>query len=444
MPSVFFSGLSSGLDTASIIAQLVQLERIPIRNLEQKKSDYADQRSIIGDIVAKMKTFQEKARELDTLGEVQSFSAKSDDDGVFEASASGDADPGNYAITVNQLATHERTWSAGFSSKTETGLVGVGDLKITVGSDDPVTISIDEATDSLEDVAAKINSSEANVRASILYDGNQYFLIVSGKESGVENAITFEDPTGLDLDVAENEKQAAQDSEIVMDGQTIRRSSNVLTDVLEGVTIRLKSTSAAAVGLSIDVDSEAMQEKVKAFVDAYNEVARLIQKQFAWTGEAKGQNTLAGDSTLRGQLSRLQQIVTSEVDGLTGRYTALSEVGISTNRDGTLKFDSDEFDAAVREDHRGVALLFTREDDSIGVAAKIDDEVDSATDFENGRLTLRQKGLDGRISTAEEDIARLETQLERVEERLRSQFAALEQLMATIQAQGSYLAGLAG
>jgi flagellar hook-associated protein 2 len=443
MAGISFSGLASGLDTQAIIAQLMRLERIPVQLVEQKRTDVTQQRATLADIVAKMKTLQEKALALDSIGEARTLLAKSGDETVFEASASGDADPGSYGIQVDRLASNERTWSRGFASKTDKNLVGTGDLVITVGSDDPVTISIDETQDSLEDVAAKINASAARVDASILYDGTDYHLIVAGEDSGDDNAISFADPTNLDLDLAENEKQAAQDSKILLDGETIERPTNILTDVLEGVTIRLKQVSAGPVDLSIEVDPGEMRAKVQAFVDAYNQVARAIGTQFAWSGKAKDQGSLAGDATLRDQMSRLQEIVTSEVAGLEGRYTALSEVGISTNRDGTLKLDADAFDAAVRDDSLGVALLFTREDASKGVAAQIDDEVDSATDFESGRLTLRREGLDSRVAQADRDIARMEAQLVKTEERLRAQFAALEQLMAALNAQGGYLLGLA-
>lgn len=440
---VSFSGLGSGMDTAGIIAQLMSLERIPIQRVEQRKSDFSAQKTVLGEIVTKMKTLQEKARALDTLGEVRTFTAKSGDDSIYEATASGNASGGTYDITVNQLAKAERTWSRGFASKTDAGLVGVGDLTITVGSDAPQTVSIDQATDSLEGVAAKINASGADVLASIVYDGTEYFLVVAGKESGADNAIAFSDPTNLDLDEAANQKQAALDSQIVMDGKTIERPTNILTDVIAGVTLRLKKVSASAVGLTIDVDPAGMRAKAQAFVDAYNEVARTVGGQFKFDEKAKTKPPLAGDATLRDQLSRLQQIITSEVGGLTGKYTALSEVGVSTQRDGTLKLDADAFDAAVRDDHHGVALLFTREDGSTGVGAQIDDEVDSATDFENGRLTLRREGLDGRISQADKDVTRLEARLEGVEVRLRAQFAALEQLMSTLQSQSGFLLGLA-
>jgi len=440
---VSFSGLGSGMDTAGIIAQLMRLERIPIQRVEQRKSDFSAQKGVLGDVVTKLKTLQEKARALDTIGEVRTFTAKSGDDSVFEATASGNSSAGTYDIAVNQLAKAERTWSRAFASKTDNGLVGVGNLTITVGSDAPITVSIDQAVDSLEDVAARINASGARVQASIVYDGTNYFMVVAGKDSGAANAIAFTDPTNLDLDEAANQRQAAQDSQIVMDGQTLSRPTNILTDVLSGVTIRLKKVSASAVGLTIDVDPAGMRGKVQAFVDAYNEVARAIGGQFASDAKAKSQPPMAGDASLRDQLSRLQQMVTSEVSGLGGRYTALSEVGVSTQRDGTLKLDADAFDTAVRDDHVGVALLFTRETGSTGVGAQIDDEVDSATDFEDGRLTLRRKGLDDRIAQSDKDVTRMEAQLERVEARLRAQFAALEQLMSALQAQGGFLQGLA-
>jgi len=439
---VSFSGLSSGLDTQAIIAQLMTLERIPIQRVEQRKTDIGQQLTTLADIVTKMKTLQEKVLAMDAIGEARTMLAKSGDEAVFEATASGDAEPGSFGIQVDRLASAERTWSKAFASKTALGLVGTGDLVITVGSDAPKTISIDQATDSLESVAAKINASGARASASILYDGTSYFLVVAGKDSGTANGITFDDPTALDLDVAGAEKQAALDSKIVMDGQIIYRPTNVLTDVLKGVSVRLKKVQAGAVGLTVDVDPAGMRARAQAFVDAYNEVARAIGAQFAWSGKSKGQGSLAGDATLRDQLNRLQNIVTSEVTGLSGRYTALSEIGISTSKDGTLKLDATEFDKAAREDALGVAKLFTRETGSKGVAAQIDDEVKSATDFASGRFTLRRQGLDARVTQADKDVARLEAQLVKTEERLRAQFTALEQLMAALNTQGGFLQGI--
>lgn len=435
MATISFGGLSSGLDTSSIIAELVRIERMPIVRLEQRKSAFQSQLSIVGDVIAKLQTLQSKAQGLDTLAEVYSYTAISSDSTVFAATASGDAQPGTYGIRVSQLAAAERTYSAGFASKTATGVVGTGTLTITVGSDAPVSVAIDEATDTLETVAQKINSSGARVTASIVYDGASYRLVVTGKDTGAANAIAFSDPTDLDLDVGANQRQAATDSRIVLDGFTISRPTNVVSDVIQGVTLDLLKTSGATVTLTVGADAAAVRAKVEEIVAAYNSLAEVISSQSRWTGEVKGENTLAGDSTLRGVLQRLQSIVSSPVAGLSGRYSSLAEVGVKTNRNGTLALDGAALDAALATDLRGVALLFAREGATTGVAAQIDAAAKSMTDSVSGSLTLRKSGIDQRIRDIDRDIERLEFNVSKTEARLQAQFAALEQLMASLQAQ---------
>lgn len=441
MASIQFSGLSSGLDSQKIIEALMQAERQPVVRLEQRRTLLDRQRSVLSDLISRLQAVQTKAQSLDTLSEFFSYSAKSSDSNVVAATASGSALPGTFGITVSQLAAAERTYSDAFASSTTAGLVTAGTLGITVGTDTQVNVAID-ASDSLTSIANKINSSGARVVASVLKESDtSYRLVVSGKDTGSANAITFSDPTNLNLDVVANEKQAAVNSTFQVDGLTISRATNLVSDALTGVTLDLRAVSASAVTVTIAADTDSIRDKVQQFVSAYNDAARLISDQFKYTGTAKGEDSLVGDSAVRNALLRMQRILSTTISGLTGQYNSAAEVGFKTNKDGTLTLDSTQFDAAIAKDTRGVGLVFAKEGSTTGIASQFDTLLKSLTES-TGSLGTRKSGLDTRITRIDKDIEAMEFRLERYEFSLQQQYMNLERVMATLQQQTSALTNM--
>ncbi|MCA9672422.1 MAG: flagellar filament capping protein FliD [Myxococcales bacterium] len=448
---ITFGGLASGLDTGAIIDALVEASRQPINRLQTKKSDYNHKISALSDVMNKLSTLQKSAEALDKASELASFSAKSSNEDVLKATASSSATAGSYDLTVNTLASAERTYSDTFASKDTTAAgFGAGTLSITVGSAAAVDITIDDSTQTLEDVAAAINSSSAAVSANVIYDGSNYRLVVQGDETGAANAITFSESgtLALNLDEVANERQAATDASVTFDGITVTSATNSLSGAIPGLTLEVYETTATPVTVTIDSDFDAVSDKVQSFVDDYNAVIEAINKQFSFSGEART-DTLMGDASLRSAKRQLQQIVSTQVSGTGSTYDALSRVGVTTERDGTLSFSSSKLKEALAADFQGVSDLFalTDGDDQTandGVAVTMARQIESMLRAPDGTLQVRKDGLGDSVSDIDDRISMLERRADSYEEGLVRQFTALEQLMSGIQNQGNFLASYLG
>jgi flagellar hook-associated protein 2 len=354
--------------------------------------------------------------------------------------------PGSYKIEVEQLAQTERRYSKGFDDSDAAGVAGEGTLSIQVGTEDAVEVEV-EATDTLQDIVAKINAADVGVSAGILFNGTQYFVQLSGVETGADNSLTVTEGGTLDMDLDDasaNIVQDAQDAQIKMDGFTITSASNDVTTAISGVTLSLHAETATdeTVDVSILSSMPDISEKVEGFIDAYNEVVSIIRSEFAYTGEAKSAGRLAGDSTLRNLQMQLSTMITSSLDDLTGDYTALSQIGIKSGTDGQLSLDKEIFAEALSEDAEGVSQIFsgTGDEGVQGIADKLDDLIEMFVDFSDGLLTAKVNGINATIKGIDKSIERQEEHLTKYEERLRAQFTSMEVMMNTLVSQGNFLA----
>ena len=444
MSAVTFSGLSSGIDTASMIEQLVKLESVSITQMEQRKRDYQSQISIVQNLNSKLQTLQNKAKDLDTLEEFLSYETETSDTDLLSVSATGNANPGSYDIYVDSLAKAERRYSKDFTDKDVAGLAGEGTLTIQVGSDDAVDITV-EADDTLEDIVSKINSADLNASAGLLYDGTSYYLQISGKETGLENAITInENGTSLDLDDAvANITQAASDASIRMDTFTITSATNEITEAIPGVTLTLhEEDSTTPVNINIAPNSSEIEGKIKEFVDAYNSVMSVIHNEFKFTGEAKDAGRLTGDSTLRSVQLQINQIVSSSNSDLPGNIQALSQLGIKSDNNGQLTIDSTELADAITNDTKGVAELFAgTSDHSVGgLGDNLNSLIETFVDYSEGILTAKINGMNRTVSSIDTSIERQENYVAKYEEKLRAQFTSMEVTMSSLMSQSNFMA----
>ncbi|MBN2802267.1 MAG: flagellar filament capping protein FliD [Deltaproteobacteria bacterium] len=439
---ITFSGLGSGIDTASMISQLVSLERIPINNMNTEKSNYSSKIKILQGINSSLQSLQTKSKEMDTAGEFLSYGVTSTNSDAIKGTATGSATPGTYDINITQLAKAERTYSDGFTDKDVAGVTGDGTLSITVGSADQVDITV-EATDTLEDIVSKINSSDANVTAGLVYTGTEYKIQVNGNETGAENGITFAESgtLALNLDEAANQYQVAQDALLTIDDNPIKSSNNEVTDAVPGVTLNLKETTSSEFQLTVAPETASIEQNVKDFVTSYNSIMSKINSEFAFTGEAKGDNHLTGDSTLQSLQRQLGSIVSSSIGGLKGTYSLMSELGIKTSSDGTLTIDSTKLSAAVASDPTGVAELFSgTSDHSVdGLADKMDALVEQFINSSDGILTNKTASFNSTIDNLNDRIDRQEAYVTKFEENLRRKFTSMEVLMSSLTAQGNQL-----
>ncbi|MCC6748521.1 MAG: flagellar filament capping protein FliD [Deltaproteobacteria bacterium] len=443
---VNFSGLASGMDTNGIIEALVKAAREPIRQLQQKRADFSSKSNKLSELVSKLTALRNSARDLDTLKEFRAFSAKSNDETAATAVASSAATAGTYVVKVSSLAQAERTYSKAFAAKNTTGLVAATEaLTLQVGAAAAVSVDV-TTTDTLETVAQKINDKKAGLTASIVYTGSQYKLLVSGDKAGTANALTFGGAAATSLDLT-HEEQAATNATVVMDNTTFTSTTNQLTDMIPGVTLDLKKeTGASTVTIKVDVDLDAVQKKLEDLVKNYNSVAAILKREFSSDGKARTDG-LMGDAAVRGVQRSIQGILTSEVGGVSGNYTALSRIGVKSNRDGTITLDSAKLREALAADMQGVTDLFSYTDnndttDNDGIAVRLGRTLTNMITAPDGMLAARQEGLGDSMRAVDDRVAAMERNLETYEAGLRKQFMAMEEALSKLKNQGSFLAGL--
>lgn len=446
MSNINFSGLASGLDTASLIRSLVQVERAPIRRIEAQKSAANGQASRFNEIKNRLQKLSEAAKALDAREEVLSAKATSTQDGAVDVRTTGAAAPGIYDIVVTSPARAHRSYSDGFSSRTQAGLFGTGTLTLQVGDDDPFDIEV-SGTDTLESLVNKINARGAGITAGILFDGTQHRLQIAGNATGAGKAITFVEQAGLSLglDKPANVVQAAADAVFSIDGFAMTSPTNTVTDAIPGVSIDLKKATDGTAQIRVERDTGAIADKLQAFVDAYNGTMRYLNGQSGnIPGVSRAPDSIGGDSTLRTVQARLRAEAGAVLSGR-GDLDRLSALGIKTLGDGSLQLDRAALDKVLAQDPEGVANLLRTADQGSndhGIMQRFQDLVKSFTDGKDSLINTRINSINRRTKDLDRQIERLEDRIGKYETRLRKQYSAMEQVISGLQSQGSQLTSI--
>ncbi|MCS6924970.1 MAG: flagellar filament capping protein FliD [Candidatus Binatia bacterium] len=446
MATIQFSGLASGLNTSAVINGLLRVERRAIELLQQQKIRFQAQQGVLTTLSSKLASLKSAAQALSLSTDFSKRAASSSDTSVLTAVAGSTAAIGTYSIVVDELAQCKSVQSASFTSATAT--ITTGTLTITVGSSN-TTLTIDTTNNTLAGLKEAINSSGAAVTASIVQvAAGDYRLLIQSKHTGTANAFTLSgsltDPGGSLSDTAE--VQAARDAVFFVNTLKITRSSNTISDVIPGITLTLRKASSHPNGtlepsdpsatLTVSSDTAAIQSAIQKFVDAYNEVVKLINGQLKLDPATQRQGALAGDPVLRGVLHRLRATL-STPSGQETTFAYLSDIGIRFERDGTLTVHSAALTSALESDPLAVSRLFLKS--SNGLGKRIPDMVDEFIGGINGALTSRHDGLTASVTSIDKKIAREEERIAALEKRLLEQFTALERLLSQLSAQGQFL-----
>ena len=439
--SISFGGLSSGLDTNAIIDQLLAIERQPITRLEAQKEAKTSSLEGVKEFDSKLDDLLAKVRVLDSSRTLVSRAVTTSSEEYLAATASSSAAVGSYDVKVGRLAQTEKVVYQGVADR-DTTTFGTGSLVIdndALGA--PVSITID-SNNTLEGIRDAINaqSGEHGVKASIVNDGSgsPYRLVLTGEAVG--NANISLDSSGLTggatlpgIDAAIS--RPAQTALVQIDGISITSDTNTLTEAIPGLTLDLTQADpsfdpvtpnwAAVAGTTLTVanDSEGIKTKIEEFVTAFNEVVK-----------AAGDPSLEGDSGVRSVLNALRS---KFIDSAAG--TGLFQLGIKSQKDGTLLLDGAKLSSIIKDDLAGVESLLAGDGTSDGIADELNSALTSLTSAVTGFLVGRQNNYDSTISRIDRDIARNELRVEALEKRLIAKFSVLEGLINSLNVQGNYL-----
>jgi flagellar hook-associated protein 2 len=458
--TISVGGLMSGLDTNGIIDQMLEIQQRPILSLQKKEAEHQVRLSTYGTFKSVLSGIKTSLETLKTSSSLIRSTATSGDTDLFTAKSDETASAGNYSITVSQMADVHKLTSAAF---TKDEAVGQGTIHLKIGTDAATDIDI-SATDTIQDVAKAINDADVGIKAAVIYDGTNYFLTLTGEETGADQVINLtvteagtapadpenSDTTELsrlvyDADGTTNmtNTQSAADAILTVDGVAdIQRSTNVIDDVIEGVTLTLVSAPDApdnASTLSITRNTGAVTTAVSDFISKYNTFLDFIateQSYDAATGEA---GLLLGDATTNTIRNNLKNLITGTVSG-DGSIDKLSDLGISFNSENRLEVDTEQLANILKTDFDEVVQFFSRDTEgSQGFAVKMADTLDAILDDTTGTLAARTQGIQSSISNLQDQAETLEMRNAMWEERTRAQFNSLELLLAQYQSTGDYL-----
>ena len=438
MSSVSFSGLATGLDTGSIVAQLVDLKRAPIRRLEARRDLFQSQQKALDTFKTKLLALQEASKQLDTANEFSSLKTSTGDEDIVTVTADSGAAAGSYDIQVTKLATAQKDVSQGYNSKLDS--VGSGLMSFTV--DGETTDLALVGYTSIESLAQKINNDVPGVSATIIFDGSAtggYKLVFSGSEPGTAGSFSM-DMSGMSGGITPimTNSQPAADAELIIDNIAVTASSNNPSDVISGVTLHLKGLSDVdtPTTVSISTDDTGIADNVQGMVDAYNDLFSFV------TDESAAGGTLRDVPALRAVASRIESLFTSSLSGGLGDISRFSQVGIMRGEGRGLKFDADDFKTALEEDFTGVRDLFIEREGNLGKMYLIDQAVEDMTDSIDGLFKISKDALENKIDYADSGIERYERSVESYRVTLTRKFTAMEQMVAQLNAQGSYLSSI--
>ena len=450
------NGIGSGLDINGIIQQLMAVEQRPLAQLAAKEGSYQAQLSAFGQIKSALSTFQSAADALNNGNRFSAMRATSSNSSAFTATAETSAVKGSYALEVLQIAQGQRL----ITNESTAPAVAAGSLTINTGSyqydndgvatgftqTGSVTIDLD-AGSTLEELRDAINDADAGVRASIIDNGTAKQLVIAGSGEGAESAFTLQGSDGLSgfsYDALDEQAstlttlETAQDAKLRLDSVTLTRSSNTLTDVIDGVTINLLAPTETKGTLSIVNDRSGAKTAIESFVKAYNEISTALRGLTAYDSEKGQASILTGDATVRSLQGQLRNALGAVTRSPEGGVSSLSELGISFQRNGTLTINSSTLDAKLNDPDARVAEFFAGREGVQGFAATLSARLGGYLNS-GGVLESRQDGINNAIRGLDRQRETLARRLEQTETRYRAQFTALDSMVASMQQTSTFL-----
>ncbi|MGL4823648.1 flagellar filament capping protein FliD [Plesiomonas shigelloides] len=437
-------GIGSGLPITDWVNMMVKAEATPkMKQFQSQQTKLDTQLSSYGQLKSSLSEFKDMLEKMqkDEAFEKRSVTINGKDQ-PFSATADKNAISGNFDISVQQLASEQKTTLNGVNADAKFS----GTLDFSVGKDGSETFSVDiKEGSSLKEVADAINKSPDNkgVKATILAgnDGTSRLVLV-GQDTGEENQFTVAGSGSTELTdmLGGQSTQPAKDAKFTVDGQNMTSSTNKVKNAIQGITLELTDVSEK-VGdayktnrITIDYDRDGVKDSLKKFVDAYNKVIDVTTELTKYNKETKKAAPLTGDSLTRSLNTEMRGILTAP-DENNKDIKFLADLGITSDRDGKLQIDDKKLDGALEKHFTQAGDMFGGKDGIIGkMESLMKDYVGTG-----GTLTEKDKTLQEQKSKLDTQISAFEKHMKEYEARVTAQFSALDQSIAQMNQQMSTL-----
>ncbi len=467
------AGIGSGLDVKSIVSQQVALEQKPLSQLQTKASSISAKLSAYGQLQSQMANLQDMASKLGTASNWDAMSVSSSNPAI-SGTATTAAAATAFSVEVTQLARSQMAGSAPIAPAGSP--VGAGTLRIELGawstsgaaafakgSGAAVNVTVG-ATDTLSQIADKINAAGAGVTATVLKDDAGERLLMRSSATGEASAfrvqaladpvapategVAITDGTGLGrlaFDPANATgglalTQSALNTKANINGVAVSSQNNTL-EAIAGVklTVSKVTTDTGPVEVSIKRDTAAAKTSINNFVASYNALSSALGEMTKYDAATKKGGTLQGDSTAVGLQAALRRLVGG--NGPAGTAVGcLTDLGVEFQKDGSLKVDATKLDAALAkpDDVKTFFMADGGGNGSDGLALRLKDFAAGLLNT-SGTLSTRSSALKSESDRNTKEQERVSDRINRTKARLEAQYSRLDASMGKLTALSSYV-----
>ena len=452
-------GIGSGLNIKELVNSTVKAEIAPKATQLNRLEKSAEAKfSALGTLQSALSNFQTAMKDLNNMDLFNNRTANSSNTALLTASSEKTALSGTYRVQVEQLASSSKVSTAALAKDFSSDSDGALTVKLGASDTDAVTINIAKGANLVE-IRDALNEQlkDKGISANIVNNPatGQSQLIFSGKETGAGNDIMIEGTGGVvGLSVDGTVKAAvggagyleqASNAKFTIDGLQLESASNTVTNAIPDVSFTLKGTTEANKPLTVTVgqDDKGVKEQLKKFVDSYNEFVKVSGQLTAVTkvGDAAPVvGSLVGDSTVRNLVNGIRSELGNMAENSGSTIRTLANLGITTQKDGSLKIDDKKLDSVLATNFDDVGKFFAGDN---GLMARMDKRISSYTG-ENGIISVRQKSLDATRTDVKEQRIKLEARATQIEARLFKQYYAMDALVGQLSTTGSQISQMLG
>lgn len=466
MATISTPGVGSGLDVNSIVTQLVALEKQPLTVLQTKASSLQTKLSAYGTIKSQMSSLQDASAALLNSSSWATKTFSSNNSSAITGTATEGALATSFSVKVVDLAQAQSVRAGAVTTGATMGSDGSLSIQLgewagssfTEGSISAVSVSI-TSTDTMTDIAGKINQAGAGVTALVVRSGTEERLMIRGNSTGSESGFRIQTFDGSNAAITDGttgvgklaydtngvsvygmtQTQSALNSNVEIDGISVSSATNTVSDAVPGVTLNLLATTSTATQVTVGADTTVAKSKIEAFQKAYNTLNATLASMTSYNAESKSAGTLQGDSTAVGLQNVLRSMLGA--NGPSGSsFGRLSDVGLELQRDGSLSLNATKMTSSLSNLTNLQSFFDTDSGSSAtdGMARRLRDFVRTAVSID-GNIDNRNKALKSAIDRNGDEQDTVSARITRTEARLYAQYSRLDASMAALSSLSSFV-----
>lgn len=426
MGSLAFTGISSYSDDfQTILDKAVSVASVPIQRLQNEQSDIVQKKMITSSLQSGIQAVADDLRSLVTVADNKAVAAVSSDTSKVVITSTSSASPATYEVkNIQSIAkTASETSVQGYADSSTTAVSTSGTIQLTVGTK-TFSKTLGTGENNLVAIRNWINQQNAGVTATILTTGTANYLSVSANTSGA-TALKLEDMTGTPANLMTTANQGS-DAVFSLNGVQVTKKSNLINDVVPGVSFEIKATSGATETTTIRLSSDRSKLKnaLSSMVTNYNS---LVDNLDAQIGENAG--VLTGDVLVREIGSVLREM--SQFTG-TGVIKSIADLGLELTNTGKLKFIEKTFDAlSDTQISDAFSFLATSGSGPAGVIKRLEQFSDPTT----GLIKVQQDKYDDRDDQITTEISDITDEITAMRAGLASKLQIADTMLASLESQ---------